>query len=785
MKRATPASTYCHLNYILKFRIPVFIILMLITGVICFQLKNMKMVIKDPLTPLYPTGHIFKPVLKAANETFPLQRRLVCLLKTENGDIYNSATIKKIENITKGLLNIDGVLPSSVTSLSRGMKYFNNTAQGLYMDPIMGNTPPKTDKDFKDLKRKVAVSPMGPGKYVSYDGTTVMISALLETTDQRAKQTYKDLSDEEKEKISFEKYKRKEDDSFNSRLVKNLFELKAKEDDAGHMLFFMGEQVLTGQLQEIGKKHIPVAAGIMFTFIIIFLAFYFRTCQGLFIPLFSMIFAVIWSMGLYTWAGIEFNPMALLFPVILAALTLALSALALNKFYHEYDDNKDKHQAIKKVYSSMPVKASVITAGMIMLTMWTADVPMVKDLGSLGIFWFIGAFATIMVITPIMLSLLPLPSHANKEITNEADSISSRILAKLTSGKGKYIIIIIMAASIVCGSLSTRRLEVGGNVPGTDYIQSDHPWNQCFNLLSEKFMGPSQLNVYVAAKEEGDILDPDVMGAIADFSIFLKSECNARDCIAIDYMVQMAQVTMMDGSPKWQTLPMEKDKLKGLAGMVMEQGGEVKDFIDKTATKAVISPFFPDKDAKSIDNYSAKMQEYIDEHPFDKVTFSLGSGLLGMTKPINDGTRTAYQRIIATALFGVLVLSILLTRSLFNGLMITLPVVTAQSILWLIMVSTGIPVSMPAAPAAAAALGFGAVFGYILIQPSTDKNKGNSGIVLFTGLLIFAMALPWFFIGMKYQAGMVMFFGTTVFLEMITCLVVMPSLVDMFKVKYQ
>ena len=64
---------------------------------------------------------------------------------------------------------------------------------------------------------------------------------------------------------------------------------------------------------------------------------------------------------------------------------------------------------------------------------------------------------------------------------------------------------------LVGGGLAGRTLRVGDNLPGPSYIPTDHPWNRCFHLLADKFMGPYQFLVYAKAKEPGGLTDPEAV----------------------------------------------------------------------------------------------------------------------------------------------------------------------------------------------------------------------------------------------------------------------------------
>jgi uncharacterized protein len=349
------------------------------------------------------------------------------------------------------------------------------------------------------------------------------------------------------------------------------------------------------------------------------------------------------------------------------------------------------------------------------------------------------------------------------------------------------VLLAVFATGIVCAI----KITVGDNIPGSSYIRPNHPWNQCFNLFSKEFMGPYQLLVYVKAGRQGGLLDPEAINAMGDFSDYLKDECGAKDSIAFDMMIKMARVMLMDGNPKWQTVPVSRKQVERLAGLVMEQGG-VESFMDKTFTEATISPFFPENDTAHIDEYTSKMQAYIESHRSNTLEFSLGGGLLGMTKALNDGTRDAYTKTLAAAFVAMLVLGTLVTGSMLLGTIITLPIAAAQAVVWVIMHAAGMPISMPLVPVAAVSVGFGAVFGYHLIQQITMSSRESvgyettarnawataGGAVLFMGLLVFAACLPWFFIGLKFQSTMVLMVGITVIIQAIASVLFVPALVN-------
>jgi len=783
----------CDVKFILRFRIPVLIVFLAVTALLCLQFENIRLP-ADPLGSMYPAGHPFLPALEAIEEMAPEPRMLIAIVETKHGDIYNSETIRKINNVTRALMKIDGVLPGEITSLTRGVAHYENTSEGLAMDAILGRRWPQTEEGFKKLKRKVAVNPMGLGRYVSYDGTATMITATLVDEQERAKTSYERLSDEEKAGLSFEAHENRVKEALMEGLLNGVEEIESKEKDADHNLYFMGPQLIQAQMTSMGGRHIPLAAAVMFVLIVVALVVRFRTLQGVLVPVVVMVLSLLWSMGMLGVSGIGFNPMALTFPLILGLFSLAYGVLVLEGYNRSHETTGDKGEAIGAGYGNAPAAASILTAGLAIVCLCVTRVPMLKDLAWLGLFWLVGTAVVVLVFLPVLMSLLPAPG-SSRPVRDLCQSSAAGI-SKLSSGKGRSLLLGLLIAILLIGGICARRLEIGDNVPGSSYIRSGHHWNQCFHLMSEKFMGPYQLLVYAKAKEEGGLLDPEAVNAIGDFGRYLKHQCGAKDSIAFDMMVKAARNMLMDGNPKWLTVPVSREQVQGMGGLVVEQGG-VEAFIDRTFTEATIAPFFPAKEAERIDQYASMMQAYIDNHPSEKVDFLLGGGLLGMTKAVNDATRDAYWKTLAVAFGLVFVCGILVTGSLLLSLVVTLPIAAAQGMVWMIMAAAGMKINMPLTVVSAAAVGFCSVFGYSLIREivtapngscrcETDVHpgiKGAGGVVLFLGVLVFVAALPWFFIGLRFPSQMVLALGTTVLLAAVLSAYLVPAFVGLCRGK--
>jgi predicted RND superfamily exporter protein len=341
---------------------------------------------------------------------------------------------------------------------------------------------------------------------------------------------------------------------------------------------------------------------------------------------------------------------------------------------------------------------------------------------------------------------------------------------------------LLLALILVTGLVCVWKLKVGDNVPGPAYVRSTHPWTQGFDVMAERFNGPHSFLVHVEAKEEGGLLYPEAINQMGDFSTYLNAKGLVRLSLAFDWVVKMARMMLMDGNPKWWTVPASQRDMEGLSRLVTFSGA-LDLAVDESFSEATIVSFFPERETDRIDEYVSAMQAYFDDHPSEHIRFSLGGGLLGKAKAINDGTRDDYRKTMFLALVTVFLVGLVVTRSAPLGLIVTLSVAAGQTLTLLLMTAVGWPVSLAAVPAAVVGAGFGAVFGTYLVRRNGGAGSASiaPGGVLFLGVLAFASTAPWFFIGMKFQSDMAIVLGVTALLQAIAAVVFIPALAGAFQ----
>ena len=161
----------------IKFRLPIMILILIITGIFCYGISIMS--VRVVLEDMFPFGHPFVKLHKEFGAQFGGASTVLTALKVKEGDIFNPEFLKKIKEVSDFFVFRDDLYPLLTTSIAeRKAKYIRGHAGGnVEMDGLMWPRLPKTRGEIEFLKENVFTNPLYNGVLVSKDGKATLIIA--------------------------------------------------------------------------------------------------------------------------------------------------------------------------------------------------------------------------------------------------------------------------------------------------------------------------------------------------------------------------------------------------------------------------------------------------------------------------------------------------------------------------------------------------------------------------------------------------------------------------------
>jgi predicted RND superfamily exporter protein len=768
-----------YLRFLLRRRVPVSIAIAV--GTIFFVwLTLTRLTIFTNFFDLYPPRHPYIELYTKYRSMFGTANTLVIVLEVKHGTIFDSPeTIAKVQRITLGLLHqVPGVNGEQVISITHPkLKTTLTSGTGIKIVPLMYPRLPQNADDLRFLRQKVYTTEGVRGFFVSPDDKATLISAGFW-------EEYFDLN----------------------AMWQKLQEIVRREEADGTVAIYVaGPPVLYAYFNQAVAKmgYVFLATGLAMVGL---LWFYFRTVQGVIIPVFSGLMSAIWGLGFAALCGFTLDPLVLVVFVLITARALSHSVQSMERYHEEYHLCHDREAAILRSYVGLfsPAMVSIIADGLAILTIAVASIPLMQKLAFVASFWIVSIFLSVVTLHPIILaSVRPPQERATRQRgSDRMYNGVARALIALATGRMRRVVLIVFAAVMVFGVYFAHQLKIGDTNIGEALLYHDHPYNQAMAKLSENFVGASQLVIIAEGKKPGAVNDPHTLRNLDRFARYMTQTDGVGGALTAATLLKKVYRTFHEGDPKWEMLPTRSDHVGQLFYMLSAgtSRGEMDRFFSPDYTNATITIFYKNYNNEIIHDAIQRAKAYIAEtsRPQDNVRYLLAGGLLGILAASNEEVEWSYRLNVPVILFVVFLLSLATYRSVVGALIVMIPSLVAQPLSEAVMYLVGIDFNINSLPVAAVGIGIGIDYGYYVLsriieeyEVTNDFDEANhraiattGKAIIFTGTTLVVSVVFWLFFPLKFEAQMAFLLMMLMVFHAIGALVFIPAMVSLLRPRF-
>ena len=436
-------------EFVLKFRWPIIIGLIIVTILAALQIKHLD-VRNDPDT-LLPESNRYVATNLYAEHNFGMGNLMVFALRVKQGDIYQPWFVNMVQEIHQKLEALPHARPANfIDFAAQKIKFMGTDENGLIFkrliptEGISTDDPQLANEQLAFLKEGIKTNPvMGP----------MLVS----------------MWDAEGNKCAFEDYDKAHciakaayviadyGDQVKEIYLPWVREVRALMDEYGAdpriELRVAGEPYfLAWMLQDLVNKWwlFAISVGI----VILVLALEFRDWRGALFPLLGVGMTIALTLGLMGFTAFKLTTMMVLTPMLLLAIGIGHSVQVTRRFLLEQGATGDCEKAAKAAISHtiIPATLSIITDMVGFATLSTVDISFYKAYAYFGMFGMLTLLFTTTTLIPLLLTVFPLPQE--KCQTHGGNAWESRVggfITRLITGPGKWIpiglILVVMAVS--------------------------------------------------------------------------------------------------------------------------------------------------------------------------------------------------------------------------------------------------------------------------------------------------------------------------------------------------
>src|SRR5271170_4608511 len=613
---------------ILRFRLSIGLLLVGITLVMAYGVSRVKFA--TSFVDFFPAGNPNTVLYEKYRQDFGGAQSLVIAIRVKKGDIFNFATLQKVQEINRAVDALSGVDHVSVQSLaSFRVAYVEPVPGGLLGKPYMYPNLPKNDAELATLKRMVQVHKAALTSLVSRDNRTTIVFATFneQVLDYRA-------------------------------LFDAVRALVSRETDADHEIYVGGEPMVRGY----GYHYLPqitVCFVVAILAMIVLLYFSLGHRSRWWAPIITGSLSAVWGLGFVGWMGYNFDPVMLVIPFILTARDLSHGIQWQGRYYNELDNSQDKYAAIILTTNYMlpPGFLSIIAdiGGIIFVSL--GGIPVLHHIGLAGAVWLASSLTMVFVFEPIFLSFSPIPRLKGGSFGEKLwdvytpnflkNALSGLVKIPVTPGKVRGGLLLFAAGIMAWGVVAGQRAKIGYSTPGTPLYRANSKVNQDIKEISQHFPTDEGWVILTtpAYPDSQSVLGPDTLRMADDLRDYLLNDKRIKQVSSFaSDVIKPFDEMFHYAHPKFFAIPRNPQQSGNLWYLFLggTAPGEMERYISSTAAQdTCIRIFMADHTYNTLADTTKGLQDfvakYVAKNPnLSRVHVLYMGGISGLYAAAND-----------------------------------------------------------------------------------------------------------------------------------------------------
>ena len=597
-------------------------------------------------------------------------------------DIYNPASMGKIQAIMEETEGIRGV--KKVTSILN-VKNIQGVDGGLEVKPMAaGGTVPRTPGEFDGLRERAMSWNVYDGTYVTRDGKGTALAIVLQ------------------------------DDIETDDIVPIYYRLEniVQKHQGPEEFFISGPTVVEALQGHYMIKDLELLVPLVLVVLLASLFVFFRSIQGMLLPLLGVALSCSWTMGLMALLGIPLTMVTTALPVALMAVSSAYGIHVLENVFSDAHDGSGGKAGIIRALER--VRLPVIMAGLTtiasFLSLCTTPIVPITQFGVLCAFGIGSTLILSLTFIPAVLSILDSAGrvHVSHHHTRR-DLVGPmlRWLERVTITKSWFILAwsgILLVISVFGAFYVKSDLNL------IEDFRKDSPIRIADEILNRNFAGTSLFNVAFTGDGEDAMKDPAVLRDMERLQTRLGAIGSVGKAVSIVDFIKRMNQAMHDGDPAHYVIPDSRELIAQYLLLFSFSGGgdELDSFVNYDFSQGQIL-----LQMKSQSGYLA--QEVVDTVEEFERNDLRGAGITGLVTTGLAMLAKEFNRLVVwsqvTSFVVAFVLVMLVTAATFRsfklGVYSMIPLVVPIIFNFGVMGATGIKLNAATAIIASLAIGMG------------------------------------------------------------------------------
>jgi uncharacterized protein len=777
-------------KYILRFRAPIGLVLASVTLFMIYASSRVQ--VGTRFVEFFPSYHSYIQLTGKYARSFGGAETLAIMLRVKDGDIFNPATLQKIQDLNRAMDALPGVNHEEVFSLaSFRVNYAQAVSGALVSKPYMFPDVPKTPAGIAALRYNVVAHWDALRQFVSADYKSAMVTA-----------SFNDAA------INY------------SEFFKDVEQIVQKNQDANNLIYVAGEPMTRGW----GYHYLYRILTIIFGSLAVIVLIHYYGIRGIarwWAPLMTGTCSALWGMGFTGLIGYQLDPVMLVIPFILTARDVSHGIQWQRRFYSEIErSGGDVYASVVSTTNLMlpPGLVAILADIFGIIFVSFSGIPVLHHIALTGAVWVASSLLMVFVFQPIVMSYLPPPKTEMKIEEHLAGgfegmlerSIEHLVEFPIRPGLARTLILSGAGAFIIFGLLSGQRAAIGYRTIGTPLYRPNAKVNKDIQEIAKNFPVDEAWVVLEMPPYPNDqsALGSNPLRMADDLRYYLRErDANVIQVVSFASDIEKPFNQMFHyGHPKFLRIP-ESTLLAGNLWFLYLSGtapGEMERYIPSAqATATSVRILLRDHRYDTLNQLLAEINDFtqsraLPDATLNKVQANVLGGIGGLYAAANQVLKKTDFYNLALTLIAVGICCAFEFGSLPAGLLFILASVLGNFGAFIYMNLRGLTLTIDTIPVVSLGIGLGidygiytmaairdeAIRGRELEDAITTAMRGTGGAVLNTLFVMVGGLSIWTLSPVDFHVRMAQLLIFLMITNAITGVVILPSFVSAFRPRF-
>ena len=582
-------------SLVIRFRVPVLILVLILTALAVTQVRNLGIDTSNEGffhedDPILHTYYQFR-------DQFGRDDKIAVAVRSNN--IFSLEFLHKLKALHEDLEENVPYL-NDITSMVNVRNTYGD-GDTLRVDDLLADFP-ESEQDLAVLKTRVMSSPLYQNQVISADGTmtAVVIEYDVYTSDGEddllAGFDFEEDSETPLEYLSDEEV---------SEIVARVEEIASLHDGEDFQTYTAGSTVVTQTLKKFMMSDMQQFLRLAVLTIAVCLFVMFRRASGVVLPLFVVALTLVTTLGVMAAAGFQFKTPTTILPSFLLAVGVGDSVHILALTYLNLRRGAARNEAIIGAFShaGLALVMTTLTTAVGLASFAAAKIAPIADLGLFSAIGVLIALFYTFTFLPAMLSLIPLKTKDEPAEEVKHATAMDRLMDGVAAFSVRRYRGMLITSVLVIGCGIGGLLKVSFSHDVLTWLPETLPVRQAMEVVNEDLRGSVVLEMILDTGVENGLYDRETLVSIDKLAAELERDYRDDDLfvgkvVSITTILKEIHQALHENDPAYYKIP-DNARLIPQELLLFENSGsdDLQDVIDSQFRVARITLKVPWLDA--------------------------------------------------------------------------------------------------------------------------------------------------------------------------------------------